>query len=199
MRNIELKAVLQQTGAVADKNDPAKWHTSQGVICVTDHKFFNWTKAIGGGGAIDLMMHWQTMWILSRPCAGWPKTSLLPSCKHRQSRLPISPLFCRKETMNTYHKSPVISHRSAALRLRWFDHSSAAASFTPMTEAMRSFYYLEKKKPLSGLRSAERANGPGMRWLPAPEKTWGVFMSTRIKAPRPSSVSPPLTLYLITP
>lgn len=57
VRNIELKAVLQRTGAVADKNDPAKWHTSQGVICVTDHKFFNWSKAIGGGGAIDLMMH----------------------------------------------------------------------------------------------------------------------------------------------
>jgi len=56
-RNIDLVAVLKQTGAIVDKNDRSKWHTPQGVISVTGHKFFNWTKAVGGGGAIDLIMH----------------------------------------------------------------------------------------------------------------------------------------------
>jgi hypothetical protein len=33
--------------------------TPRGVISVTGHKFFNWTKVVGGGGAIDLIMHLQ--------------------------------------------------------------------------------------------------------------------------------------------
>ncbi len=57
VRNIELVAVLERTGAVADTNDPSKWHTPQGVLSVTGRKFFNWTRAAGGGGAIDLIMH----------------------------------------------------------------------------------------------------------------------------------------------
>jgi len=58
-RNIDLVAVLKQTAAIADKYDRSRWHTPQGVISVTGHKFFNWTKAVGGGGAIDLIMHLQ--------------------------------------------------------------------------------------------------------------------------------------------
>jgi hypothetical protein len=56
-RNIDLVTVLKQTASIADKYDRSKWHTPQGVISVTGHKFFNWTKAVGGGGAIDLIMH----------------------------------------------------------------------------------------------------------------------------------------------
>lgn len=59
VRRIELTAVLQLAGASADKNDPAKWHTSQGVLSVTGQQFFNWTQGLGGGGAIDLVMHLQ--------------------------------------------------------------------------------------------------------------------------------------------
>jgi hypothetical protein len=58
-RNIDLVTVLKQTAAIADKYDRSRWHTPQGVISVTGHKFFNWTKAVGGGGAIDLIMHLQ--------------------------------------------------------------------------------------------------------------------------------------------
>ena len=57
VRNIELHRILEQTGAVRDKNDPAKWHTGQGILCVNGQKFFNWTKNVGGGGAIDLINH----------------------------------------------------------------------------------------------------------------------------------------------
>jgi len=59
VRNIDLVAVLKQTAAIADKYDRSKWHTPQGLISVTGHKFFNWTKTVGGGGAIDLIMHLQ--------------------------------------------------------------------------------------------------------------------------------------------
>ncbi len=57
VRQIKLVTVLQQIGAIADKKDPAKWHTHQGILSVTGSKFYNWTKTVGGGGAIDLIMH----------------------------------------------------------------------------------------------------------------------------------------------
>ena len=57
VRHIDLKAILNRTGSMKDKFDKAKWHTSQGVITVTGHKFMNWTQATGGGGAIDLVIN----------------------------------------------------------------------------------------------------------------------------------------------
>ena len=57
VRNIELRAVLERTGAGQDEFDKAKWHTPQGAISVTPQKFMNWTLGTGGGGAIDLVMH----------------------------------------------------------------------------------------------------------------------------------------------
>jgi len=57
LRDIELHRVLKLSGAVTDKNDPARWHTEQGILSVNGQKFFNWTKNMGGGGAIDLIIH----------------------------------------------------------------------------------------------------------------------------------------------
>lgn len=57
VRNIDLKAVLERTGCMADKYDKVKWHTPEGVISVTGQKFMNWTKSTGGSGAIDLAIH----------------------------------------------------------------------------------------------------------------------------------------------
>jgi Toprim-like/Protein of unknown function (DUF3991) len=57
LRALPLPGVLQQLEARADPHDPAKWHTQQGVLSVTGPKFMNWNQGIGGGGAIDLVMH----------------------------------------------------------------------------------------------------------------------------------------------
>jgi len=56
-RNIDLIEVLKRAGGLRDNQDRAKWHTCQGVITVTGQKFMNWTQSVGGGGAIDLIMH----------------------------------------------------------------------------------------------------------------------------------------------
>jgi hypothetical protein len=48
---------LEQLGARPDPHDPAKWHTEQGVLSVNGPKFMNWHQGIGGGGAIDVVMH----------------------------------------------------------------------------------------------------------------------------------------------
>jgi hypothetical protein len=57
VRNIALESVLGRFGSTRDKKDKAKWHTSRGAISVTGTKFINWKLGVGGGGAIDLVMH----------------------------------------------------------------------------------------------------------------------------------------------
>lgn len=57
LRGIPLPAVLLAAGATSDRYDKAKWHTAQGVVSVTGAKFMNWSRGVGGGGAIDLAIH----------------------------------------------------------------------------------------------------------------------------------------------
>ncbi len=57
VRQIDLKAILIQTGAIQDNFDKAKWHTPRGTISITGQKFINWSQGRGGGGAIDLIIH----------------------------------------------------------------------------------------------------------------------------------------------
>ena len=57
LRSIPLPEVLLAIGAKHDRYDKARWHTPKGVISVTGMKFFNWNCSVGGGGAIDLIIH----------------------------------------------------------------------------------------------------------------------------------------------
>jgi hypothetical protein len=57
LRALPLPVVLASLEAVRDPHDPAKWHTARGVLSVSGPKFMNWCQSIGGGGAIDLVMH----------------------------------------------------------------------------------------------------------------------------------------------
>jgi hypothetical protein len=57
LRALPLRAVLVALEAVPDPHDPAKWRTARGVLSVSGPKFMNWNLDVGGGGAIDLVMH----------------------------------------------------------------------------------------------------------------------------------------------
>lgn len=57
VRQLPLESVLAVRGSVRDERDHSKWHTEQGPVSVTGCKFFNWQRGVGGGGAIDLVMH----------------------------------------------------------------------------------------------------------------------------------------------
>jgi hypothetical protein len=57
LRAIPLPSVLRVWGAQPDPHDPRKWHTPLGVLSVTGAKFINWNRGVGGGGAIDLVIH----------------------------------------------------------------------------------------------------------------------------------------------
>jgi hypothetical protein len=57
LRALPLPLVLEELGATPDPHDPAKWRTDLGVLSVSGPKFMNWNQGVGGGGAIDLVMH----------------------------------------------------------------------------------------------------------------------------------------------
>jgi hypothetical protein len=57
LRGLPLSAILSALEATPDPHDPAKWHTTRGVLSVSGAKFMNWSQSVGGGGAIDLVMH----------------------------------------------------------------------------------------------------------------------------------------------
>lgn len=57
LRALPLPVVLAALEATPDPGDPAKWRTVRGVLSVTGAKFINWNQGLGGGGAIDLVMH----------------------------------------------------------------------------------------------------------------------------------------------
>lgn len=57
VREVPLETVLILRGAVRDRQDRSKWHTERGPVSITGPKFMNWHRGIGGGGAIDLVMH----------------------------------------------------------------------------------------------------------------------------------------------
>jgi hypothetical protein len=80
--------------ATADPHDPAKWRTARGALSITGAKFINWNQGVGGGGAIDLVMHVQQVgfgqaleWLEARlgSCAPAPPAS---TPTPRQFRLP---------------------------------------------------------------------------------------------------------------
>jgi Protein of unknown function (DUF3991)/Toprim-like len=57
LRTLPLPVVLAALEATPDPYDPAKWRTARGVLSVRGPKFINWNLDVGGGGAIDLVMH----------------------------------------------------------------------------------------------------------------------------------------------
>jgi hypothetical protein len=61
VRGIPLQEVLLLAGAKRDRYDKAKWHTPKGTISCTAAKFMNWNQGVGGGGAIDLAMHLNSL------------------------------------------------------------------------------------------------------------------------------------------
>lgn len=57
LRALPLPVVLAALDATPDPRDRAKWLTDRGVLSLTGAKFINWNQGVGGGGAIDLVMH----------------------------------------------------------------------------------------------------------------------------------------------
>jgi hypothetical protein len=57
LRSIPLETVLPLCGGRPDRDDKHKWHTPEGALSLNGPKFMNWNCGVGGGGAIDLVIH----------------------------------------------------------------------------------------------------------------------------------------------
>ena len=57
LRVIPLQEILSRCGGEPDRHDRSKWHTPVGIVSVAGPKFMNWSRGVGGGGAIDLVIH----------------------------------------------------------------------------------------------------------------------------------------------
>lgn len=82
VRAVPLEAVLRAAGAERDAQDRARWRTSQGVVSVTGPKFMNWTRGVGGGGAIDLAIHLGGMGFKDAVAWLWLHFPGLPGAEH---------------------------------------------------------------------------------------------------------------------
>lgn len=94
LRALPLPVVLAALEATPDPHDPAKWRTARGVVSVTGAKFINWNQGVGGGGAIDLVMHVRQIgfgpalqWLEDR-FGAWPSTQPVFSPAPRALSLP---------------------------------------------------------------------------------------------------------------
>jgi len=100
LRAVPLGEVLRRAGADPDPDDPHKWHTSRGVLSLTGAKFMNWNRGLGGGGAIDLVMHLYDLgfgraleW-LERHCDPARVPPPIPAPPRPQLALPVpAPLY----------------------------------------------------------------------------------------------------------
>jgi hypothetical protein len=98
VRAIPLERVLPWCGAQPDRADRRKWHTSAGVLSVTGAKFMNWNLGVGGGGAIDLVIHLHHLdfkgavdWLAGHFPAALPPEPLAPSPVHPLRPPPPAP------------------------------------------------------------------------------------------------------------
>ncbi len=89
VRTIDLGTLLQHFGCSKDPQDKEKWHTPQGVISVNGQKFMNWTQNIGGGGAIDLIIHLKKIGF--KDAVLWLCDKFASSSIQRESNKPHTP------------------------------------------------------------------------------------------------------------
>jgi hypothetical protein len=100
LRALPLPVVLATLEAAHDPRDPAKWHTERGILSVNGPQFMNWNVGLGGGGAIDLVMHVRQL--------GFGQA--LEWLEHRFGSLPAPQLTTPPPVPSLALPAPVASH-----------------------------------------------------------------------------------------
>jgi hypothetical protein len=166
LRAIPLETVLPLCGAQKDHDDKRKWHTPAGVLSVTGAKFMNWNHSVGGGGAIDLVMHLHHLDF--KAAVDW-LAHHFPGARLRQpvppNATPPSHCGCR----------PQIPASSGASKSTWSsarNYPNAARSAHPVRHSVcrhpsqRRLPATRKRKPPRGGRTA-RHHPACLAWLGA--------------------------------
>jgi hypothetical protein len=163
VRGIPLQDVLQLAGAKRDRYDKAKWHTAKGVISCTAAKFINWNQGMGGGGAIDLAMHLNSLGF--KAAVEW----LCHCFPNLDCREPLEPAYALELIL-----PPQDPGRLPAVK-RYLTNERAIASFRVQRLIESGFLLLGKENTPVGaeLRGTTTARWRGM--APGSQKDLGYF------------------------
>ncbi len=176
VRDIDLREVLKMTGAIQDKFDKAKWHTLKGVISITGRKFMNWNTFVGGGGAIDMVIHLKNLEFIDAVL--WLSNTFLPhvieaSSKNNPRSKPIFILPKRDDTKVRRVMNYLISERCIPASLI----QSLITSVTLYADHRGNAVFLLLGKEKRGV-GAELRGTTNVRWQgmsPGSRKDLGCF------------------------
>jgi hypothetical protein len=179
LRAIPLAAVLRFCQAQPDRHDPFKWHTAVGTISVTGAKFINWNQGIGGGGAIDLVIHLRHLSF--QQALEWLEGAF-PHCPPPEPP-PVRPTFQMPpaDPQNLWRVQGYLMHQRG-LAAAWLDPLIQAGTLYADARANAVFLLLGKDKTPVGaeLRGTTHRRWRGM--APGSRKDLGFFSISRAGA-----------------
>jgi len=186
VRDIDLAEVLKMTGAIQDKFDKAKWHTLKGVISITGRKFMNWNTCVGGGGAIDMVIHLKNFEFIDAVL--WLSNTFLPyvieaSSKNNPRSKPIFIVPKRDDTKVRRVMNYLISERCIPASL--IQSLITVGTLYADRKGNAVFLLLGKEKRVVG---AELRGTTNVRWQgmsPGSRKDLGCFY---VKSPNARKV-----------
>ena len=181
VREIPLPAVLRELGAQPDRQDHAKWHTDQGPLSVNGAKFMNWRLGVGGGGAIDLVLHLRGLdfkaavaWL----CEHFPCADNTPAPQRPQPALRL-PVAAKDKLAQVRH----YLCRERGLLPAIFDPLIAAGTLYADSRGNAVFLLLDRSGRPAGaeLRGTTPARWRGL--APGSRKDLGFFSAGPATAP----------------
>ena len=180
LRAIPLAAVLRLCSAHPDHHDRFKWHTPVGTISVTGAKFINWNQGIGGGGAIDLVIHLRHLSF--KEALQWLEEAF-PICPPPEPP-PAKPAFQipRADPQKLGHVQGYLMHQRR-LAMAWLDPLLQAGTLYADAWANAVFLLLGKENIPVG---AELRGTTDRRWrgmAPGSQKDLGFFSMSMVGAP----------------
>ena len=150
VRQLSLESVLVVRGATRDERDRSKWYTEQGPLSVTGAKFINWRRGVGGGGAIDLVMHLAAIDV--RAAVTWLEEHFAVG--------PVAAVGTRIDSTKDKLCLPAANERSLARVLQYLTgrRHLPAALLTPLVESGK--LYADSRGNAVFLLVAGKANRP---------------------------------------
>ncbi len=195
LRAVPLPTVLRLCGAQPDRSDPHKWHTARGVLSINGAKFMNWALGVGGGGAIDLVMHLhgagfkQALQWLQNHFVGPLPAPNPPSPRPPDLQLPPRQ-HCHLQRVRNY----LIGQR--ALPASSIDHLIRSGNLYADDRANAVFLLLGKKNQPLGAELRGTGPVPWRGMAPGSKKDSGFFSVPSALAlfSAPAAVPPPIIL-----
>jgi len=177
VRSIPLEIVLTHWGVERDRHDRHQWRTERGPLSVTGAKFFNWHRREGGGGAIDLVMHFSGCEVhaavewLERQLGSVPTAASSTAAYSRPSSTSASCGDARVKPRGLHLPAPNLANLARLRRYLTEQRYLAADVLEPLIDAGK--VYADQRANAVFLMVAGKANRPmGAELRGTGQRTW---------------------------